>query len=55
MATFICKDDKFLLDGQPVTVYSGSIHYFRIPSFYWKDRLLKLKECGFNTVETYDA
>ena len=55
MAKFICKGDKFLLDGKPFTVYSGSIHYFRIPSFYWKDRLLKLKECGFNTVETYDA
>jgi hypothetical protein len=29
------------------------MHYFRIPREYWRDRLTKLKECGFNTVETY--
>ena len=29
------------------------MHYFRIPREYWRDRLLKLKECGFNCVETY--
>jgi len=29
------------------------MHYFRIVPAYWRDRLLKLKACGFNTVETY--
>lgn len=41
------------MDGRPYTVISGAMHYFRIPHQYWYDRLLKLKECGFNTVETY--
>ena len=45
--------DRFYMDGKPYTVLSGAMHYFRIPRPYWHDRLLKLKECGFNTVETY--
>ncbi|WP_371825296.1 glycoside hydrolase family 35 protein [Paenibacillus soyae] len=34
---------------------SGAIHYFRVVPEYWEDRLLKLRACGFNTVETYVA
>ena len=45
--------DRFYLDGKPYRIISGAMHYFRIPRVYWYDRLLKLKECGFNTVETY--
>lgn len=41
------------MDSKPYTVLSGAMHYFRIPREYWLDRLTKLKECGFNTVETY--
>ncbi len=44
---------RFYLDGEPFAVISGTMHYFRIPREYWRDRLLKLRECGFNTVETY--
>lgn len=47
------KDGKFFLDGKPFSIYSGAIHYFRVPREYWEDRLLKLKAAGFNTVETY--
>ena len=53
MSTFTYKDDKFYLDNEEYTIISGAMHYFRIPREYWYDRLLKLKECGFNTVETY--
>ena len=53
MANLTYKGDKFYLDGKPYTILSGTLHYFRIPEEYWYDRLLKLKECGFNTVETY--
>ena len=49
--TYQGKD--FYMDGEKYTVFSGAMHYFRIPKEYWHDRLLKLKECGFNTVETY--
>ena len=53
MSTFTYSGKSFLLDGSPYTVISGAMHYFRIPRQYWADRLTKLKECGFNTVETY--
>lgn len=36
-------------------LYSGAIHYFRVHPSQWRDRLMKLKECGLNTVETYLA
>ena len=55
MISFLHKGETFYLDGKPFQIYSGAIHYFRIPRAYWRDRLLKLKECGFNTVETYVA
>lgn len=32
---------------------SGSMHYARVPSAYWSDRLQKMKDCGLNTVQTY--
>ena len=53
MGNFCFIDDKFYLNGEPIQLLSGSIHYFRTVPEYWRDRLLKLKQCGFNTVETY--
>ena len=53
MGSFGYNKDTFLLNGQPFTILSGAIHYFRHVPEYWHDRLLKLKQCGFNTVETY--
>ena len=53
--TFSIGKESFLLNGEPFTIVSGAIHYFRVPREYWRDRLLKLKACGFNTVETYVA
>ena len=49
------KGNKIIVDGKETQIYSGSIHYFRIHPDQWEDRLLKLKACGFNTVETYIA
>ena len=42
----------FYLDGKPFRILSGSIHYFRVVPEHWKDRLLKLKAMGLNTVQT---
>lgn len=53
MGILTYQGNRFYLDGKPYTVRSGAMHYFRIPRAYWLDRLVKLKECGFNTVETY--
>uniref|UniRef100_A0A8D2LJ39 Beta-galactosidase n=3 Tax=Varanus komodoensis TaxID=61221 RepID=A0A8D2LJ39_VARKO len=47
------EDSKFLLEGKPFRIFSGSVHYFRVPREYWKDRLMKMKACGLNTLTTY--
>jgi beta-galactosidase len=49
------NEKDFLMDGKPYKIMSGAMHYFRIPREYWRERLLKLKECGLNTLETYIA
>ncbi|KAI7790168.1 putative beta-galactosidase-1-like protein 2 [Triplophysa rosa] len=43
----------FTLEGVPFRILGGSIHYFRVPRAHWRDRLLKLKACGLNTLTTY--
>ena len=47
------QNGQFCADGKPFSIYSGAMHYFRIPRAHWEDRLQKLKAAGFNTVETY--
>ncbi len=49
------EDGKIIIGGKQTEIYSGAIHYFRIHPDQWRDRLEKLKACGFNTVETYIA
>lgn len=46
------KED-FFINGKKIKIISGAVHYFRIINDHWKDSLLKLKEMGCNTVETY--
>lgn len=41
------------LDGRDTFVYSAAFHYFRCPKELWRDRFRKIREAGFNTVETY--
>ncbi|UVI27612.1 glycoside hydrolase family 35 protein [Paenibacillus spongiae] len=53
MRAFDTAGNNFVLNGNPIRLISGAIHYFRVVPEYWKDRLQKLKACGFNTVETY--
>lgn len=47
------RGNDFYLDGKKFNIYAGAVHYFRSFPEYWRDILLKLKLCGFNTVETY--
>jgi len=44
--------EEFLLDGKPFRIVSGAIHYFRTFREDWRDRLLKMRACGLNTIET---
>lgn len=53
MSALKIKNGKFTLDGKPFRIVSAAVHYFRTPKEYWRDRLLKLKAIGFNTIETY--
>lgn len=53
MSIFDLTSDGFAYNGQKVSILSGAVHYFRVVPEYWRDRLLKLKACGLNTVETY--
>ncbi|CAG2110045.1 unnamed protein product, partial [Medioppia subpectinata] len=43
----------FVLNGKKISLISGSLHYFRLPQEYWKDRLLKFRAAGLNAVQTY--
>ncbi|MBM7708211.1 glycoside hydrolase family 35 protein [Enterococcus lemanii] len=49
---FQIKED-FLIDGQPVKLISGAVHYFRSLPEKWEHILYNLKAMGCNTVETY--
>ncbi|WP_317367690.1 beta-galactosidase [uncultured Tyzzerella sp.] len=47
--------EDFYYNNEKTTIISGAIHYFRMFKEQYKDRLLKLKACGFNAIETYVA
>ncbi len=47
------ENGQIFILGKQEKLVSGAIHYFRVHPEYWEDRLLKLKECGCNCVETY--
>ena len=44
----------FLLNGKPIRLLCGELHFARIPREYWVHRLQMLKAMGCNTVATYD-
>lgn len=43
----------FQIENRDTFVYCATFHYFRTPKELWRDRFRKIKEAGFNTVETY--
>jgi beta-galactosidase len=51
--SFAVGRENFLLNEKPFRIFSGEMHYPRIPREYWKDRLLKARAMGLNTVCTY--
>lgn len=46
-------EEEFMLDGKPLKILSGAIHYFRVLPEDWEHSLYNLKALGFNAVETY--
>ncbi len=53
VAEFMVGDEDFLLDGRPVRLLSGALHYFRVHEELWGHRLGMLRAMGLNCVETY--
>jgi beta-galactosidase len=51
--TFALGDSTFLLDGKPLQMISGEMHYTRIPREYWRERMKMAKAMGLNTIGTY--
>ncbi|KAK9843639.1 hypothetical protein WJX81_000575 [Elliptochloris bilobata] len=51
--TFTIVNNRFTKDGKPLRLISGSIHYHRIPPTYWRDRLLRVRALGLNSIEMY--
>jgi len=43
----------FTYDGKPYEIIAGELHYSRVPSYRWKEMLLKMRECGLNAVSSY--
>lgn len=46
------EGQNFMLEDSTFWIFGGSVHYFRVPRAYWRDRLLKMKACGLNTLTT---
>ncbi len=45
---------SLIIDGRRRFIFSGSLHYFRLPSpKQWQMRIEKLKQAGFNAIDTY--
>ncbi|GHI08463.1 beta-galactosidase [Streptomyces cellostaticus] len=53
MSEFTVAESDFLLDGRPVRLLSGALHYFRVHEGHWRHRLEMLRAMGLNCVETY--
>ncbi len=51
--TFAIENGQFLYDGKAVNIYSGEMHYERVPAPYWRHRLRMMKAMGLNAVATY--
>ncbi len=55
MSAITFDEKNTYLFSQPHRIISGAMHYFRVCPEQWEDRLVKLKEMGLNTIETYCA
>jgi beta-galactosidase len=53
MPGFAIGESDFVLDGRPLQIISGALHYFRMHPDCWADRIEKARLMGLNTIETY--
>jgi beta-galactosidase len=52
-ARFAIGATDFMLDGAPLQIRCGEMHFARVPREYWTHRLKALKAMGLNTVCAY--
>ena len=45
--------DCLQIEGRDFFLSSAAFHYYRTPPELWRDRFQKIKDAGFNTIETY--
>jgi len=51
--TFAIGEKDFLLDGHPLQIRCGEIHFARVPREYWRQRLQLCRAMGLNAVCAY--
>ena len=51
--TFSIGEHDFLLDGKPIVIRTGEMHFTRVPREYWRQRLQLLRSMGMNAVCAY--
>ncbi|OWA33328.1 glycosyl hydrolase [Saccharibacillus sp. O16] len=47
------KSKQIRIDGKPMLLMCGEIHYYRLAREDWEDRIIKLKQAGCNAVGSY--
>ncbi|MGH8852963.1 MAG: beta-galactosidase [Telluria sp.] len=50
---FAIGEQDFLLDGKPLQIRCGEMHFARVPREYWRHRLQAIRAMGLNTVCAY--
>ncbi|HOU15730.1 MAG TPA: beta-galactosidase [Anaerolineae bacterium] len=53
MQPIIFDRTSYCVNGEPVYLYSGEFHYFRVPREDWRRRMVLFKEAGGNCLATY--
>jgi hypothetical protein len=51
--TVTFNNHSLVLNGKPVFLFGGQVEPLRIPRDQWRDRLLRLKQAGYNAISTY--
>ena len=47
------QDNYFAVKGAPTFIWSGSMHFARLPKEKWRERMVAAKRAGINTIESY--
>lgn len=48
-----CNTLYFTKNDEPYTIVAGELHFSRLLKERWRETLLKMRDCGINTVSTY--